>query len=77
MRHADAAAGIFNNGYGEIQPDRILGDRLRMSRHALDAGVFIRSMGTRGAAGADRPLIDPHHRHDDLARGRHEGLGRP
>lgn len=29
----------------------ILGDRLRMSRHALDAGVFIRSMGTRGAAG--------------------------
>jgi LAO/AO transport system kinase len=29
----------------------ILGDRVRMSRHALDAGVFIRSMGTRGAAG--------------------------
>jgi LAO/AO transport system kinase len=29
----------------------ILGDRVRMSRHALDTGVFIRSMGTRGAAG--------------------------
>ncbi|MBS0378852.1 MAG: methylmalonyl Co-A mutase-associated GTPase MeaB [Proteobacteria bacterium] len=29
----------------------ILGDRLRMSRHALDAGVFIRSMGSRGAHG--------------------------
>jgi LAO/AO transport system kinase len=29
----------------------ILGDRVRMSRHALDPGVFIRSMGTRGAAG--------------------------
>jgi LAO/AO transport system kinase len=29
----------------------ILGDRVRMSRHALDEGVFIRSMGTRGAAG--------------------------
>jgi LAO/AO transport system kinase len=29
----------------------ILGDRVRMSRHALDAGVFIRSMGTRGESG--------------------------
>ncbi len=29
----------------------VLGDRLRMSRHALDAGVFIRSMATRGEAG--------------------------
>jgi LAO/AO transport system kinase len=29
----------------------ILGDRLRMSRHALDAGVFIRSLATRGAHG--------------------------
>lgn len=29
----------------------ILGDRVRMSRHALDSGVFIRSLGTRGQAG--------------------------
>ena len=29
----------------------ILGDRVRMSRHALDLGVFIRSLGTRGQAG--------------------------
>jgi LAO/AO transport system kinase len=29
----------------------ILGDRVRMQRHALDPGVFIRSMGTRGQAG--------------------------
>jgi LAO/AO transport system kinase len=29
----------------------LLGDRLRMGRHALDAGVFIRSMGTRGESG--------------------------
>jgi LAO/AO transport system kinase len=29
----------------------ILGDRVRMGRHALDAGVFIRSMGTRGDSG--------------------------
>jgi LAO/AO transport system kinase len=29
----------------------ILGDRVRMGRHALDPGVFIRSMGTRGERG--------------------------
>ncbi len=29
----------------------ILGDRLRMQDHALDAGVFIRSMATRGQLG--------------------------
>lgn len=29
----------------------ILGDRIRMQEHALDEGVFIRSMGTRGSLG--------------------------
>lgn len=29
----------------------ILGDRIRMQNHALDPGVFIRSMGTRGSLG--------------------------
>lgn len=29
----------------------ILGDRVRMQNHALDSGVFIRSMGTRGSLG--------------------------
>lgn len=29
----------------------ILGDRIRMQKHAADEGVFIRSMGTRGALG--------------------------
>ncbi len=29
----------------------VLGDRVRMNRHALDPGIFIRSMGTRGSAG--------------------------
>lgn len=29
----------------------ILGDRIRMMEHALDDGVFIRSMATRGSAG--------------------------
>jgi len=29
----------------------VLGDRVRMQEHATDAGVFIRSLGTRGAGG--------------------------
>src|SRR5579864_2431634 len=29
----------------------VLGDRIRMQRHADDAGIFIRSMATRGAMG--------------------------
>ncbi len=29
----------------------VLGDRIRMQRHALDEGVFIRSLGTRGRRG--------------------------
>lgn len=28
-----------------------MGDRIRMQEHALDRGVFIRSMGTRGCLG--------------------------
>jgi len=33
----------------------VLGDRIRMSRHADDAGVFIRSMAARGALGGLAP----------------------
>jgi LAO/AO transport system kinase len=33
----------------------VLGDRIRMSRHAEDAGVFIRSMAARGALGGLAP----------------------
>jgi LAO/AO transport system kinase len=29
----------------------LLGDRVRMQEHALDSGVFVRSMGTRGSLG--------------------------
>ena len=29
----------------------VLGDRVRMQAHALDRGVFLRSLGTRGASG--------------------------
>ena len=34
-----------------IHGGAILGDRIRMQRHATDAGVFIRSVATRGATG--------------------------
>jgi LAO/AO transport system kinase len=34
-----------------ISGGAILGDRVRMQKHALDEGTFIRSMGTRGAMG--------------------------
>jgi len=34
-----------------ISGGALLGDRIRMQQHALDRGVFIRSMGTRGCLG--------------------------
>ncbi len=40
----------------------ILGDRIRMQRHALDPGVFIRSMATRGhLGGMSRSTFDVVH----------------
>jgi LAO/AO transport system kinase len=38
-----------------ISGGAVLGDRIRMSRHAEDAGVFIRSMAARGALGGLAP----------------------
>src|SRR4029079_16819626 len=40
----------------------ILGDRIRMQRHALDEGVFIRSLATRGhLGGLSRSTFDVAH----------------
>lgn len=36
----------------------ILGDRIRMQEHALDPGVYMRSMAGRGALGGLAPTID-------------------
>lgn len=36
----------------------ILGDRIRMQEHALDPGVYVRSMAGRGALGGLAPTID-------------------
>jgi LAO/AO transport system kinase len=54
-----AAARAANGRVGVLAVDpsspysggAILGDRIRMQAHALDAGVFIRSMATRGHQG--------------------------
>lgn len=35
----------------------LLGDRVRMQSHATDDGVFIRSIGTRGAMGGLTPVV--------------------
>ena len=52
-----AADGVAQLGVLAVDPSSpfsggaILGDRVRMQDHALDAGVFIRSMATRGHLG--------------------------
>jgi LAO/AO transport system kinase len=59
---ADALIGSFrekNKTVGVLAVDptspftggALLGDRIRMQRHAEDAGVFVRSLATRGALG--------------------------
>ena len=48
----------------------ILGDRIRMQRHALDDGVFIRSLATRGhLGGVSRSTFDVAHVLGDLRIG--------
>ncbi|MBI3089289.1 MAG: methylmalonyl Co-A mutase-associated GTPase MeaB [Candidatus Tectomicrobia bacterium] len=47
----------------------ILGDRIRMNRHSLDEGVFIRSMATRGhLGGLTRATVDAVNILDALGR---------
>ena len=52
LRSRDQAVGVIavdpNSPY---TGGAILGDRIRMQRHALDSGVYIRSMGARGHLG--------------------------
>ena len=50
----------------------ILGDRIRMQDHALDPGVFIRSLGTRGhLGGLSRSTADVVQVIDAMGQGRH------
>lgn len=52
MRKDDKSVGIVSvDPTSPFSGGALLGDRVRMHRHALDKDVFIRSMGTRGQTG--------------------------
>src|SRR5262245_17976441 len=52
LRAADRTVGIVAvDPSSPLTGGAVLGDRIRMQAHALDPGVFIRSMATRGAFG--------------------------
>jgi len=52
IRKHDLKVGIIAiDPTSPITGGALLGDRIRMQEHALDKGVFIRSMGTRGCLG--------------------------
>ncbi len=52
MRAADQTVGVVAvDPSSPFTGGAVLGDRIRMQTHAVDAGVFIRSMATRGAVG--------------------------
>jgi LAO/AO transport system kinase len=52
LRAANATVGIVAvDPSSPFTGGAVLGDRIRMQAHALDAGVFIRSMATRGSLG--------------------------
>ena len=51
-RNADSTVGIIAvDPTSPYSGGAILGDRIRMQRHYLDSGVFIRSVATRGQSG--------------------------
>ena len=52
VRARDAAVGVISvDPSSPFSHGALLGDRIRLSDHFLDPGVFIRSMGTRGHLG--------------------------
>ena len=50
-RHDESVAVLATDPNSAFTGGAILGDRIRMQRHALDPRVFIRSMGARGHLG--------------------------
>ena len=49
VREADRSVGVISvDPSSPFSQGALLGDRIRLSDHFLDPGVFIRSMGTRG-----------------------------
>jgi len=52
VRHDDTQVGVISvDPSSPFSQGALLGDRIRLSEHFLDPGVFIRSMGTRGHLG--------------------------
>jgi LAO/AO transport system kinase len=52
VRAADTSVGVVSvDPSSPFSKGALLGDRIRLSDHFLDPGVFIRSMGTRGHLG--------------------------
>src|SRR6185436_819311 len=52
LREADTTGGVISvDPSSPFTQGALLGDRIRLSDHFLDPGVFIRSMGTRGHLG--------------------------
>jgi LAO/AO transport system kinase len=52
VRSADTEVGVISvDPSSPFSQGALLGDRIRLSDHFLDPGVFIRSMGTRGHLG--------------------------
>ena len=52
IRKEDQQVGVLAvDPTSTLSGGAVLGDRIRMQRHALDPGVYIRSMGTRGTHG--------------------------
>ena len=60
LRKRDRTVGIVAvDPSSSITGGAILGDRIRMQEHALDPGIFVRSMSTRGSLGGlSRATID-------------------
>jgi LAO/AO transport system kinase len=52
LREADRDIGVLSiDPSSPFTQGAVLGDRIRLSEHFLDSGVFIRSMATRGSLG--------------------------
>jgi LAO/AO transport system kinase len=52
LREADRQVGVLSiDPSSPFTQGAVLGDRIRLSEHFLDPGVFIRSMATRGSLG--------------------------
>jgi LAO/AO transport system kinase len=52
LRESDREIGVLSiDPSSPFTQGAVLGDRIRLSEHFLDAGVFIRSMATRGSLG--------------------------